>query len=81
VTRLATVATEKPKPAIKKPQAAVHQQYGVLPYQETKKAGLEFLLVTSRETRRWIVPKGWPIRGLTPAASAAEEAYERFISL
>jgi 8-oxo-dGTP pyrophosphatase MutT (NUDIX family) len=55
---------------------AVRQQFGVLPYRETKKAGLEILLVTSRETRRWIVPKGWPIKGLKPAESAAREAYE-----
>ena len=32
--------------------------------------------MTSRETRRWIVPKGWPIKGLKPAKSAAREAYE-----
>ncbi len=36
----------------------------------------QVLLVTSRGTRRWIVPKGWPIEGKTPAASAAVEAYE-----
>jgi 8-oxo-dGTP pyrophosphatase MutT (NUDIX family) len=34
------------------------------------------MLVTSRETRRWIIPKGWPIRGLTAHASAAREALE-----
>jgi 8-oxo-dGTP pyrophosphatase MutT (NUDIX family) len=37
---------------------------------------LEFLLVTSRETRRWILPKGWPIPGKTAAATAAQEADE-----
>lgn len=36
----------------------------------------QVLLVTSRGTRRWIVPKGWPIEGKTPSASAAIEAYE-----
>ncbi|MCL2430693.1 MAG: NUDIX hydrolase [Alphaproteobacteria bacterium] len=64
------------KTANSKPVVAVRQQYGVLPWRETKKAGLEILLVTSRETHRWIVPKGWPIKGLKPAASAAQEAYE-----
>jgi 8-oxo-dGTP pyrophosphatase MutT (NUDIX family) len=34
------------------------------------------LLVTSRETARWIIPKGWPIKGLKPAKTAAREAYE-----
>jgi 8-oxo-dGTP pyrophosphatase MutT (NUDIX family) len=36
----------------------------------------EVLLITSRETRRWVIPKGWPIKGLKPAASAAQEALE-----
>jgi 8-oxo-dGTP pyrophosphatase MutT (NUDIX family) len=34
------------------------------------------LLVTSRETKRWIIPKGWPIKGLKPPKAAAREAYE-----
>jgi 8-oxo-dGTP pyrophosphatase MutT (NUDIX family) len=36
----------------------------------------EVLLITSRGSGRWITPKGWPIDGLTPAASAAQEAWE-----
>lgn len=36
----------------------------------------EILLITSRGSGRWIVPKGWPIDGLTPAESAAQEAWE-----
>jgi 8-oxo-dGTP pyrophosphatase MutT (NUDIX family) len=34
------------------------------------------MLVTSRETRRWIIPKGWPHKGKTPHHSAAREAFE-----
>lgn len=34
------------------------------------------LLITSRETRRWVVPKGNPIRGLAGHEAAAHEAYE-----
>jgi 8-oxo-dGTP pyrophosphatase MutT (NUDIX family) len=34
------------------------------------------MLVTSRETHRWIIPKGWPHKGRTPHRSAAREAYE-----
>jgi 8-oxo-dGTP pyrophosphatase MutT (NUDIX family) len=34
------------------------------------------LLVTSRGTKRWIIPKGWPIKGLKPGEAAAREAYE-----
>ncbi|SIT78809.1 8-oxo-dGTP pyrophosphatase MutT, NUDIX family [Pontibaca methylaminivorans] len=36
----------------------------------------EILLITTRGTGRWIVPKGWPMDGMTPAASAAQEAWE-----
>lgn len=38
--------------------------------------GIEVLLITSRETRRWVVPRGNPIPGRSPAESAAQEAYE-----
>jgi len=34
------------------------------------------LLITSRETRRWVVPKGWPMKGLSSAQAAATEAWE-----
>lgn len=36
----------------------------------------KYLLVTSRETRRWIIPKGWPIKGLNSIESALQEAWE-----
>ena len=55
---------------------AARIQYGALPYRFTSFAALEILVVTSRQTRRWIIPKGWPIPGLRPAKSAAREAYE-----
>ncbi|WP_245276411.1 NUDIX hydrolase [Methylocapsa aurea] len=51
-------------------------QYGALPYRFTPSGALELMLVTSRETKRWIIPKGWPIKGRRPAKSAAIEAYE-----
>jgi 8-oxo-dGTP pyrophosphatase MutT (NUDIX family) len=60
----------------RKIKLAVRLQYGALPYRFSKDAALEILLVTTRGTRRWIVPKGWPIRGLRPAKSAAREAFE-----
>ena len=55
---------------------AIRVQYGVLPYRFTDTNSLEVLLVTTRQTRRWIIPKGWPIKGLKPPKSAAREAYE-----
>jgi 8-oxo-dGTP pyrophosphatase MutT (NUDIX family) len=36
----------------------------------------EVLLVTSRDTGRWIIPKGWPIRGKNGPQSAMQEAWE-----
>ena len=39
-------------------------------------SGLDVLLVTSRETRRWVLPKGWPIDGKSAADSALQEAWE-----
>ncbi|MGH1578160.1 NUDIX hydrolase [Planktotalea sp.] len=41
-----------------------------------RKGKLEILLVTSRRSRRWIIPKGWPQDGLPPSQSAAVEAME-----
>jgi 8-oxo-dGTP pyrophosphatase MutT (NUDIX family) len=51
-------------------------QYGALPYRFTPDAALEVLLVTTRQTKQWIIPKGWPIKGLRPPKSAAREAFE-----
>ena len=36
----------------------------------------EVLLVTSRESRRWLIPKGWPMKGRKDWAAAAQEARE-----
>jgi 8-oxo-dGTP pyrophosphatase MutT (NUDIX family) len=54
----------------------VHRQYGALPFSITSNGEVRVLLVTTRGRRDWIIPKGWPIRNLTPAATAAREAYE-----
>ena len=51
------------------------QQYAALPWREGK-AGLEILLITSRETRRWVIPKGWPMITLAAHDAAAQEAWE-----
>ena len=51
-------------------------QYGVLAYETGEDGEPRFLLITSRTTKRWIIPRGNPIRGLSPSQSAAQEAYE-----
>lgn len=50
-------------------------QFAAVCYRRVNK-GLEVLLVTSRDSGRWIIPKGWPIDGLSPAETAAQEAWE-----
>lgn len=51
------------------------EQSCVVPYRMTE-TGIEFALITSRNTGRWIVPKGTVEPNMTPAASAAKEALE-----
>jgi 8-oxo-dGTP pyrophosphatase MutT (NUDIX family) len=51
-------------------------QYAALPYRAKGKSQVEIMLVTSRGTRRWIIPKGWPKRGMPPYDTAAKEAFE-----
>jgi 8-oxo-dGTP pyrophosphatase MutT (NUDIX family) len=51
-------------------------QYAALPFRQRPNGGTEVLLVTSRTTRRWIIPKGWPIDGASPAGTARQEALE-----
>lgn len=50
-------------------------QVAALPYRVVD-GTVEILLITSRRTHRWIVPKGWPAKGSTPSADAAREAME-----
>jgi 8-oxo-dGTP pyrophosphatase MutT (NUDIX family) len=58
---------------VKKP--AKLKQYAALPWRHNG-GGREVLLISSRDTGRWVIPKGWPIKGLSPAETAAREAYE-----
>lgn len=51
-------------------------QTGALCYRVTKKRGAEVLLVTSRDTGRWVIPKGWLMKGKTAAEAALREAFE-----
>jgi len=51
------------------------QQSAVLPVHGSGQS-LRVVLVTSRETKRWVVPKGWVEAGEPPHAGAAREAFE-----
>ena len=49
-------------------------QVAALPFR--RGGDLEILLITSRETRRWVIPKGWPMADRSAAGAAAQEAFE-----
>ena len=51
-------------------------QTGALPWRWGRNKRLEVLLVTGRRSRRWMIPKGWPMAGKTLAEAAAQEAFE-----
>lgn len=52
------------------------EQYAALCYRRAADGEIEVLLVTSRDTGRWIIPKGWPMNGKKPHRAAAIEAWE-----
>ena len=51
-------------------------QYGALCFRRRGKKAYELLLITSRDTGRWVIPKGWPMKGLSGGACALREAFE-----
>ena len=59
----------------KKQKRNARSQFGALCYRITD-GKIRVLLITSRRTKRWILPKGWPENGMTPGESAANEAME-----
>jgi 8-oxo-dGTP pyrophosphatase MutT (NUDIX family) len=52
------------------------RQYAALPLTQGENGERMVMLITSRETGRWVIPKGWPKKGLAPHALAAREAFE-----
>ena len=53
----------------------VGTQYAALCYRMRKDA-VQVLLVTSRDSGRWVIPKGWPMKGRSAAEAAEIEAWE-----
>lgn len=51
-------------------------QCAALPWRLDGDGAVEVLLITSRQTRRWVIPKGWRMKGKSQAASAVREAQE-----
>ena len=61
--------------AVAPPGQPPRVQVGALCWRRTGK-GVRVMLITSRDTGRWIIPKGWPMRNRTEAEAAAREAWE-----
>jgi ADP-ribose pyrophosphatase YjhB (NUDIX family) len=51
-------------------------QSAALPWRISEAGRREVLLLTSRETGRWVIPKGWPMKGRNAAQVASTEALE-----
>lgn len=64
--------TEMLRPMLQRPKRV---QVAALCYRPNGD-GKDVLLITSRDTGRWIVPKGWPIDGLNGSEAALQEAWE-----
>lgn len=64
------------KPSSREPDREPRAQFAALPWRRTPLGEVEVLLITSRETKRWVIPKGWPIKGTKSAKCAAREAFE-----
>ena len=54
----------------------VGEQIAALPMHWDKKGNLRVLMVTSRDSGRWVMPKGWEMNGKKPWAAAEIEALE-----
>lgn len=69
------IAKQRPLRLHESSKHEVRTQFGALCWRQ--RAGkVEVLLVTSRRRKRWIIPKGWPVDGATPAGAAETEAWE-----
>lgn len=51
-------------------------QVAALCFRPGKDGQRQVLLITSRDTGRWIIPKGWPMDGQDAAGAAMQEAWE-----
>ena len=58
----------------------VRSQFAALCFRR-ERGKLRVLLVTSRGSKRWIVPKGWPMDRMTPAACAARASARERVTL
>ena len=60
---------------VKRTARSETRQVAALPWRLTDE-GRQILMITSRETRRWVIPKGGRMVGKTDPEAAAQEAME-----
>lgn len=58
------------------PRIEYARQLAALPWRVADTGGIEVLLVTSRVSQHWLLPKGWPMTGKSLPQAAAQEALE-----
>ncbi|MCW6506888.1 NUDIX hydrolase [Lichenifustis flavocetrariae] len=59
---------------MKSAKAIPLKQVAALPLMVDGLGGVRVMLITSRETKQWVIPKGWPMKGLKDWEAAAIEA-------
>lgn len=60
---------------MKKKTNKIYKQSGVIPYR-IRNGKIQVLLISSRKSQKWVIPKGGICKGMTPPDSAAKEAWE-----
>lgn len=70
--QLKSVWSDYFQPMLKRPDRV---QFAALCY-DADGPEKRIILITSRGTGRWILPKGWPIEGLDSPGAALQEAWE-----
>ena len=51
-------------------------QMAALPLRQSDSGDWRILMITSRDTGRWVLPKGWPMKGKNLRQAAEQEALE-----
>ncbi|MEO5758533.1 MAG: NUDIX hydrolase [Mesorhizobium sp.] len=70
------MAATKKKAVRKAKKGESIRQVAAIPFRLGANGDVEVMLVTSRTTRRFIVPKGWPMKGKSGRKAATIEAQE-----
>jgi 8-oxo-dGTP pyrophosphatase MutT (NUDIX family) len=52
------------------------KQVAALPLRKRRGGAVDVLLITSRKKGKWLIPKGWPCRGMKDWEAAQKEALE-----